>query len=247
MATDSIHAGDPIEPLDPIGADAVVLDIEGTTTPIEFVHTTLFGFVRERLTAFLAAHSSEPAVAAALASLADEHAAEADPDRPADAGEGWIRWLMERDRKSTGLKVLQGLIWRGGYQAGELRSEVYDDVAPALERWHGAGLVVAIYSSGSAEAQQLLFAQSDHGDLGRWIDRYFDTTTGPKREADSYRRIAEALALPPARIVFVSDVVAELDASRAAGMHGVLSVRPGNAPATAAPAITSFAQLSLAR
>jgi enolase-phosphatase E1 len=231
----------------PISADAVVLDIEGTTTPIAFVHTTLFGFVRERLTAFLAGRRGEPAVAAALARLADEHAVEADPSRPADAGEAWIRWLMDRDRKSTGLKALQGLIWRDGYRSGELRSEIYDDVAPALERWHRAGLVVAIYSSGSIEAQQLLFAHSDHGDLTRWLDRYFDTTTGPKREADSYRRIAEALGLPPARIVFVSDIPAELDACRAAGMTGVLSIRPGNPPAAGTPAITSFAQLALAR
>jgi enolase-phosphatase E1 len=227
-------------------ADAVVLDIEGTTTPIAFVHTTLFGFVRERLTAFLDRRGGEPAVAAALARLAEEHAVEADPARP-DGGEAWIRWLMDRDRKSTGLKALQGLIWRDGYAAGELRSAIYDDVAPALERWRGAGLAVAIYSSGSTEAQQLLFAHSDHGDLTRWIDRYFDTTTGPKREAESYRRIAGALGLPPARIVFVSDVGAELDACRSAGMLGVLSIRPGNAPAVGTPAITSFEQLSIVR
>jgi enolase-phosphatase E1 len=227
-------------------ADAVVLDIEGTTTPIAFVHTTLFGFVRERLSAFLDRRSGEPAVAAALARLAEEHAAETDPARP-EGGEAWIRWLMDRDRKSTGLKALQGLIWRDGYAAGELRSAIYDDVAPALERWHRAGLVIAIYSSGSVEAQQLLFAHSDRGDLTRWLDRYFDTTTGPKREAESYRRIAGALGLPPARIVFVSDVVAELDACRSAGMLGVLSIRPGNEPAAGAPAITSFEQLSILR
>jgi enolase-phosphatase E1 len=234
------------EPLT-VGADAVVLDIEGTTTPIDFVHTTLFGFVRERLTGFLGRRGGEPAVAAALATLAAEHAVEPDAARPADAGKAWIRWLMDRDRKSTGLKTLQGLIWRDGYRGGELRSEIYDDVAPALERWHRAGLRIAIYSSGSTEAQRLLFAHSDHGDLTRWLDGYFDTTTGPKREADSYRRIAEALGLPPARIVFVSDVVAELDAARAAGMQGVLSLRPGNAPAVGAPAITSFAQLAITR
>jgi enolase-phosphatase E1 len=227
-------------------ADAVVLDIEGTTTPIAFVHTTLFGFVRERLSAFLDRRSGEPAVAAALARLAEEHAAEADPARP-DGGEAWIRWLMDRDRKSTGLKALQGLIWRDGYAAGELRSAIYDDVAPALERWHRAGLVIAIYSSGSVEAQQLLFAHSDRGDLTRWIDRYFDTTTGPKREAESYRRIAGVLGLFSVRIVFVSDVVAELDACRSAGMLGVLSIRPGNEPAAGAPAITSFEQLSIVR
>jgi enolase-phosphatase E1 len=234
------------EPLT-IGADAVVLDIEGTTTPIDFVHTTLFGYVRERLTGFLDRRDGEPAVAAALAALAAEHAVEADAARPADAGEAWIHWLMDRDRKSTGLKALQGLIWRDGYRGGELRSAVYDDVAPALECWHRSGLVVAIYSSGSIEAQQLLFAHSERGDLTRWIDRYFDTTTGPKREANSYRRIAEALSLPAARIVFVSDVPAELDACRAAGMTGVLSIRPGNPPAAGTPAITSFAQLALAR
>jgi enolase-phosphatase E1 len=230
-----------------LAVDAVVLDIEGTTTPIAFVHTTLFGFARARLTAFLSARSRDAEVAPVLARLRDEHAAETDPTRPVDPGESWIRWLMDRDRKSTGLKLLQGLIWREGYEAGELRSEIYGDVAPALDRWHRAGITIAIYSSGSVEAQRLVFAHSDHGDLTRCIARYFDTTTGPKREPASYRSIAAALGLPAARIVFVSDIVEELAACREAGMRGVLSVRPGNAAATWSPSITRFDELSLRR
>jgi enolase-phosphatase E1 len=228
---------------EPLAVDAVVLDIEGTTTPIAFVHDTLFGFARARLTAFLAAPPRD--AVAALDLLRAEHAAEQDPARPADAGEAWIRWLMDRDRKSTGLKQLQGLIWREGYEAGELRSEIYDDVPPALERWHREGITIAIYSSGSIEAQRLVFAHSNHGDLTRWIDRYFDTTTGPKRETGSYRKIAGALGVPAERVVFVSDVAEELAACRDAGMHGVLSVRPGNAAARWTPAITRFDQLAL--
>ena len=233
-----------------LAVDAVVLDIEGTTTPIEFVHTTLFGFVREQLSDFVAARRDQPDVARALARLADEHAAEPDPTRPPAPDEAWVRWLMDRDRKSTGLKELQGLIWRDGYHGGALRSVVYPDVAPALERWHHAGLTVAIYSSGSIAAQQLLFARSDHGDLTRWIARYFDTTTGGKREIASYARIAAALAIAPDRIAFVSDVVEELAAADRAGLRAVLALRPGNPPVADGhgfAAVASFDALALGR
>lgn len=228
-----------------LAVDAVVLDIEGTTTPIAFVHTTLFGYVRGHLTAFLAARSRVPEVAAALTLLVDEHAAERDASRPAMADETWIRWLMDRDRKSTGLKLLQGLMWREGYRSGELRAEVYADVAPALQRWRAAGLSIAIYSSGSVEAQRLLFAHTNAGDLTPCIDRYFDTSTGAKRDADSYRRIAAALGLAPARVLFLSDVDAELVAGREAGLQTVLSIRPGNAAAHFAPSIARFDELAL--
>jgi enolase-phosphatase E1 len=213
--------------IDRLAADAVVLDIEGTTTPIDFVHRVLFGFARVHLDAFLAGADAAPSIAA----LAAEYAAETDPARPPsfDASR-YARWLMDRDRKSTALKTMQGMIWRGGYESGELRSVVYPDVPPALARWRAAGVVVAIYSSGSIEAQQLLFRHSDHGDLTPHLDRYFDTTTGAKRDAASYARIAGALGLAPARVVFVSDVDAELIACRAAGMQPVLSIRPGNPP-----------------
>jgi enolase-phosphatase E1 len=217
-------------------ADAIVLDIEGTTTPIAFVHDVLFAFAKTHLAAHLAHHD----VTAAFRAEYDR-----DPDRPAEFElEPYIRWLIDRDRKSTALKALQGEIWRTGYASGELRSVVYDDVPPALVAWRTAGITIAIYSSGSIAAQQLLFRHTTHGDLTPSIARYFDTTTGPKRDAASYRTIRAALGM---HVVFVSDVVDELIAARDAGMTGVLSIRPGNAPVSsqAFPSITSFAELAL--
>ena len=146
------------------------------------------------------------------------------------AAAAYAEWLMDRDRKSTALKSLQGRIWKGGYGSGALESHVYPDVRPALERWRAQGRSVAIFSSGSVLAQRLLFENTREGDLTPLLQGYFDTTTGPKGAADSYRRIAEALRVAPAAVLFVSDVPAELDAARSAGMGTALCVRDGGAP-----------------
>jgi enolase-phosphatase E1 len=132
---------------------------------------------------------------------------------------------MDRDRKSTGLKSLQGKIWEEGYRSGELESEVYPDVLPALERWSQRNIEIAIFSSGSVQAQQSLFRHTTSGDLTRFIRAYFDTTTGPKNNPESYARIAGALGQPPAEILFISDVLAELDAAGNAGMQTAWCVR----------------------
>ena len=132
---------------------------------------------------------------------------------------------MDQDRKSTGLKSLQGRIWEEGYRSGELEGEVYPDVLPALERWRKQGIDIAIFSSGSVQAQRSLFRNSVAGDLTRFIGGYFDTTTGPKREPESYARIAAALKRSPPDVLFVSDIAAELDAARTAGMRTALCVR----------------------
>jgi enolase-phosphatase E1 len=153
---------------------------------------------------------------------------------------------MERDRKSTGLKSLQGKIWEEGYRAGELKSEVYPDVLPALQRWQLTGVTIAIFSSGSVQAQRSLFRHTVFGDLTRFIGAYFDTTTGPKTDPESYARIAAALEHPPSDVLFVSDVAAELDAAITAGMRATLCVRtPGSAPGAGAhPIIQTFDQLT---
>ena len=140
-------------------------------------------------------------------------------------------WLMDQDRKSTPLKSIQGKIWAAGYASSELLAPVYDDVPPALVRWAARDRTVAIYSSGSVKAQKLLFAHTRQGDLTPSIHHWFDTTIGPKQEAASYREIASSLRLPASTILFVSDVVAELNAARSAGMSTALCVRPGNAEA----------------
>jgi enolase-phosphatase E1 len=142
----------------------------------------------------------------------------------------YVGWLMDRDRKSPALKLLQGLIWEQGYRAGRLQGDVFDDVAPALERWRAARIGVAIYSSGSALAQRMLFATTAHGDLTQLIAGFFDTTVGGKTSVESYRRIADELGWPPDRLLFVSDVTTELDAARAAGCQTLLCVRPTNLP-----------------
>jgi enolase-phosphatase E1 len=150
---------------------------------------------------------------------------------------------MERDRKSTGLKSLQGKIWEEGYRSGELRSEVYPDVPPALERWREKGIDLAIFSSGSVQAQQSLFRNTGAGDLTGYFKAYFDTTTGPKKESRSYSLIADALRRSPAEVLFVSDITAELDAARTAGMQTALCLRKAGTPTGGHPVIHIFDQL----
>ncbi len=217
----------------------ILLDVEGTTSSIRYVYDVLFPDARANLERFVRASWETPAMDAVRERLArdlghDGFAAWAagltDRDEAAALVCRAARALMDDDVKATGLKQLQGLIWREGYQAGRLTSHVYDDVPAALRRWKEAGLDVRIYSSGSVLAQQQFFAHTAHGDLRRYLDGHFDTTTGPKRVAASYRAIARAMGLPAGAVLFVSDVVDELDAAREAGMATALSVRPGNAP-----------------
>jgi enolase-phosphatase E1 len=207
-----------------VAVQAILLDIEGTTTPIEFVHTTLFAYARARVQEFLERHEADPDVQSDIALLRAEHAAESPPP-PMASVSAYVRWLIDHDRKSMGLKSLQGKIWHEGYGAGELVGEVYPDVAPALKRWQERGTDIAIFSSGSVQAQRDLFGHSTAGDLTPLIQAYFDTTTGPKSAAQSYSGIAAVLGHPPASVLFVSDVAAELDAAQAAGMQTTLCVR----------------------
>jgi len=182
-----------------------------------------------------------------IALLRAEYAAEPRaPDLPPWDPEAYVYWLMDRDRKSTALKALQGRIWGAGYKTGELKGkgEVYPDVRPALERWHAAGKTIAIFSSGSIQAQRNLFANTTAGDLSPFLSEYFDTTTGPKRTAQSYRQIAAMLRQEPRDILFVSDVTAELDAARDAGLRTALCVRRSDDSPTDHPRIHSFAELA---
>ncbi len=231
------------------GIRAVLLDIEGTTTPIAFVRDELFPYARARLAEFLRDAGRSDEVRAAMRLLAAEHRddrARGDEPPPFPPPVPYLEWLMDRDRKSPGLKRLQGLIWERGYQAGELRGRVFDDVPDAIRAWHGAGLRIAIYSSGSVLAQRRLFESTPAGDLTTCTDAFFDTDVGPKRAASSYTAIARALDLLPAVVLFISDVTAELAAAREAGLPVLLSLRPGNAPqpdAGAFASISSFADV----
>ncbi len=218
-----------------------MLDIEGTTTPIDFVYQTLFPYARKHLQDYLAQHDSTAEVSSIIVELRRENSQDiannlnppviTDQSREAELASvtAYLYWLMDSDRKSTPLKALQGEIWQQGYESGELLSEVFADVPQAFIKWSSQRRTIAIFSSGSVLAQKLLFAHTVAGDLTKFISAYFDTNIGAKREAESYRRIAEALASAPQEIIFLSDVVAELDAARAAGMQTALCVRPGNA------------------
>ena len=220
---------------DSTATKGVLLDIEGTTTPIAFVHDVLFSYARDHVGDYLAQHANEAAVD--VAQLREEHERDVNngeqPPPLDDATESivsYVNWLIDRDRKSTGLKSLQGKIWREGYREGSLKAQVFSDVRPAFERWHEAGRRISIFSSGSALAQQQLFAHTEAGDLTSFISDYFDTNVGRKAEPNSYSHIAKAVGLEANEILFISDVVAELEAANTAGMHTLLSIRPGNQP-----------------
>ncbi|MBZ5554667.1 MAG: acireductone synthase [Acidobacteriia bacterium] len=239
---------------------AVLLDIEGTTTPINFVYQVLFPYARKHVQNFLAAHFSAEEVQSDVSLLLKEHAEDKlrglqPPDLPGspeaprlESVLAYFLWLMDQDRKSTGLKSLQGKIWQDGYRAGALRSQVFPDVPPALAAWHARSIDICIYSSGSVLAQKLLFAHTEAGDLTKFIKGYFDTTTGTKTDPQSYRRIAIALECPVSAIFFISDVTSELSAALTSGMRTALCQRPGNreqSEASKHPVIRSFAELNL--
>ena len=214
---------------------AALLDIEGTTTPVDFVYQTLFPYARTHLREFLIREREVPQVRLDLAGLEEEYRREeVSSDGPPpwtddtlESAIGYCVWLMDRDRKSTALKSIQGKIWEAGYQSEELHGIVYADVPRAFERWKRSWKVIAIYSSGSVLAQKLIFAHTNFGDLTSFISSYFDTTTGPKKERGSYERIARELNLPAGEILFYSDSLAEVDAARQAGMQTALCVREG--------------------
>ena len=213
-----------------------LLDVEGTIAPLSLVYEQLFPYARAHFERYLQANAGEPGVVSDLRALVEESVAETDAAAPKftnpeywDEAIPYLSWLMDRDRKSTALKSLQGRIWKGGFECDELQGTLFEDVPPALERWSTAAHV-AIYSSGSVAAQLLLFRHSNFGDLTPLISGYFDTRTGPKTAKESYESIANAMDCDPREIMFFSDAVRELDPAREAGCHTRLVMREGNAP-----------------
>jgi enolase-phosphatase E1 len=214
---------------------SVLLDVEGTTSPISFVYGTLFPYARKRLGSFLHEHSSNPAVTSAFEELKSANLNDVTEGAPAITGRDllqeitdYLLWLMEHDRKTAPLKALQGLIWEQGFMRGELQSEVFDDVPACLLQWHEAGLRTAIYSSGSVLAQKMMFRYTPYGDLTNLISGYFDTGVGPKKQSQSYQRIVADLQVAARQVMFVSDIAEELEAAQSAGLGTALSIRPGN-------------------
>ena len=218
----------------------VLLDIEGTTSAIDFVHTTMFDYARNNLEDFLVSSFETKETIEALEVFAQNEnhpSLAAFLEGTSSKTEKVTRIVnlatqrMKEDSKATGLKALQGLVWRKGFTNGELKGHIYNDVPDAFSRWKKSGITTAIYSSGSILAQKIYFANTTFGNLGTLISNHFDTTSGPKRISSSYENITNILNAKAGDILFLSDVTEELDAAKAAGMATGLLIRPGNKPA----------------
>ena len=219
---------------------AILLDVEGTTTPLAFVYDVLFPYAARELNAFIRRHFQDSEIRRFLESLRQQRALDASlglappawNDNSAEAEINSLaeygRWLMKQDRKDPSLKSLQGVVWQEGYAAGELRGQVYPDVPKALQRWHEKGKATYIYSSGSVLAQKLLFQNTEYGDLTGLLDGFFDTNVGAKTDPKSYQTISSEIRCKPRQVLFISDATRELEAAESAGMDTALSIRPGN-------------------
>src|SRR4051794_36390809 len=217
---------------DPAVIRAVLLDIEGTTTPISFVFDILFPYASRNVGAYLDANHLKPELRHTLQALHAQSEIDGwdDTNSPSKIASlaAYARQLISQDSKLPALKSLQGEIWQEGYGKGELRGQVFKDVPSALRRWREQGKRIYIYSSGSVLAQKLIFANTTDGDLTPLVDGYFDTAVGTKSDPASYRRIADETQIEGEEFLFISDVARELDAAHSASMQVLLSVRPGN-------------------
>jgi enolase-phosphatase E1 len=220
------------------GLQHVLLDIEGTTCPVSFVGEILFPYAKQQMPKFLANQADNPIVQDLLDQVFEVWNQDSDAEAAAlrqkytendsEAAVIYLWWLIEKDRKLTALKELQGLIWRQGYDQGLLKAPLYADVPEALGRWHKAGLKLSVYSSGSINSQKLLYQHSNYGDLSNLFSYWFDTNTGSKQIKQSYSKIANTLNADPGQIVFISDRKSELNAAEEAGFKVLFSQRQGN-------------------
>jgi len=247
-----------VPPIDLAQIQVILLDIEGTTTPLDFVHRTLFGYARENLRPFLEENFDKSEVRDCFRGLQVQHEADdqqgrtppawltGSPESEIRSGVEYGLWLMDRDSKTGSLKALQGLIWQEGYRSGRLKGQVYSDVPRAFHRWRREGKDISIYSSGSELAQRLLFSTTEFGDLTAYISAFFDTRVGAKTNPDSFRRIASLKGDPEEGLLFLSDSLAELDAARSANVRTVLVTRTTGVETRADShlVISSFDELS---
>jgi enolase-phosphatase E1 len=210
---------------------AIVTDIEGTTSSIHFVKEVLFPYAARALPDFIRHNADRADVRAQLDAAAHDGRVDGTDIEAVIAL--LLQWIRE-DKKATPLKALQGMVWEAGYRNGDYRAHVYDDAVAGLKKWHQQGLALYVYSSGSIQAQKQFFGFSEAGDLTPLFSDYFDTTSGPKREVQSYRTIADAIGMKPSSLLFLSDIVEELDAARGAGFKTCWLVRPQDTTATAA-------------
>ena len=221
-----------------IKARGILLDIEGTTSSISFVYDVMFPYVRQNVESFLDSSWDDVPVQECLPLLAidlekesvEQWLGDLSVEQQKSAVAGGVIGLMDADVKATGLKQLQGLIWKDGFTSSQMVAHLYDEVADCIKAWKQSGIDVRIYSSGSVQAQHLFFGHTVAGDLLDQFSGHYDTTTGPKRELASYETIADQFDCPANEILFISDVVEELQAAKAAGLQTALSIRPGNKP-----------------
>jgi enolase-phosphatase E1 len=220
----------------------ILTDIEGTTTDIRFVHNVLFPYARQALPDFVKGHWNEPAVQSIMAEA--RLTLDAPDADQATLIQAFINWI-DQDKKVTALKTLQGLIWVEGYKGGDFTGHLYQDAYDYLKQWHEQGIELSVFSSGSVKAQQLLFGYSDFGDLTSLFSHYFDTTSGHKREKAAYVSIATALQQRPENILFLSDIVEELDAAQSAGMKTCLLAREELPKSAAHNVVSTFESITL--
>jgi enolase-phosphatase E1 len=228
-----------VSPIDESQIRVILLDIEGTTTPVEFVYQTLFPYANRKLESFLREHFQDPEIQSLIQDLRAQHDLDErnglEPPGLLDNIEearvrssvSYAQWLIARDSKCTPLKSLQGKIWQQGFASGELRGEVFPDVPIAFERWRRQKKTICTYSSGSVLAQQLLFRTTASGDLTSYISAFFDTRVGPKTEGESYKKIAASFSYAPHLFFFVSDAVKEIEAAQSVGMQAIFCERDG--------------------
>ena len=201
----------------------ILTDIEGTTSSLSFVKDVLFPYSRQRMPTFIHQHARDEKVHAQLDEMRRLTGTELNDEQVVAQ---LLRWIDE-DKKITPLKALQGMIWEAGYRARDFTGHVYEDAARNLKKWKATGLKLYVFSSGSVQAQKLIFGYSDFGDLTPLFSGYYDTTIGNKRETNAYEKIAGDIGLPANAILFLSDIKEELDAARDAGMSTMQLIREG--------------------
>jgi len=240
-------------------ARCILLDIEGTVSDVRFVYDVMFPYARNQMKEFLRIHWGDNEVQSAISTVAEDAKIEsidhwlgngwnAGNEKACEVLNAHLQQLMATDSKATGLKQLQGLVWRSGFESGVIRAELFDDVLPSLLKWKQSGLDIRIFSSGSVLAQRLFFKHTVSGDLSSLFSAHYDTTIGSKKEAGSYKQIAMDSQFEPSDIIFVTDVYSEIEAAQQAGLQVVASIRPNNSPLPAeftGLAVTSFAQLQI--
>ena len=219
---------------------SILTDIEGTTSSLRFVKEVLFPYAREKLRPFLRDHARHPVVIEAIRDIENQMGGPLSILECSNILESWI----DQDVKATSLKAIQGLIWEEGYTLGNFEGHIYPDAAISLRRWHQDGIPLYVFSSGSVQAQKLLFGHTSEGDLTSLFSAFFDTTTGPKLQATSYLEIARKIDRPPVEILFLSDIEGELDAALEAGLKTIQLVRDSASPASLRhPVASSFSEI----